>query len=61
MRRVLKKRPWGNPEDPTAGGKEAAASDVLEVLALVLVVTQALGRQQQVRRSGVMGLYVCGS
>ena len=31
MRRVLKQRPWGNPEDPHGGGKEAAGSDVLEV------------------------------
>ena len=31
MRRVLKQRPWGNPEQPNAGGKEAAGSDVLEV------------------------------
>lgn len=34
MRRVLKQRPWGNPEDPLGGGKDAAGSDVLEVLSL---------------------------
>lgn len=31
MRKVLKKRPWGNPKDALGGGKEAVGSDVLEV------------------------------